>query len=148
MPDISPETKGAASERMTVLALDKSADGRNAAVAALTELYPNARIVDAASQLELEGAWTGPLPRLAIVAFELEDQNGLEAAERILKHAPATRVLVYAAAMPESVRRRLSEIGAGFMGAPVTAERILNAIDCCAAEHASAGRSVAAQAFM
>ena len=140
-------SNSAQGEAMTVIALDKTAEGRGAALAALCGLYPTARVIGAASLRELEQKWSGPLPVMALVAFELDGENGLEAARRIAKHSAKTKVLVYARAMPESVRRELSQIGCGFMGAPVTADRILNALDCCAAEKALADRSATAQAF-
>lgn len=147
MSDTLANSKNDHPESVPLIALDKNAEGRAAALASLQELYPSSRVVGAGSVRDLEAGWSGPLPRLAVVAFELDGQNGLEAAQRIIKLSPNTQVLVYADAMPESVRRRLSELGCGFMGAPVTADRILNALDCCAAEKALACRSATFQAF-
>lgn len=131
----------------TVLALDKDGRGRAAALAALSELYPAARVIGASSQRELEKDWSGPMPKLALVAFELDAQNGLEATRRILKFSPDTQVLVYAKAIPETVRRQLFELGAGVTGAPVSAECILNALDCRAAECALISSTARAAAF-
>ncbi|MEM9726911.1 MAG: response regulator, partial [Pseudomonadota bacterium] len=133
------------------LVLGKSAEGRRAAVDALRVLRADVEIVEASSQKAAARDWSGALPAVAVVAFDLEGQNGLEAARKIRALSPDTKIVVYSAtvgpAMPEAARRELSELNCGVAEGPLTADTILNALDACAAQRAALRAACAAHAF-
>lgn len=135
------------SEISRLVVLDQDEAARKEAVEVLSALFPQAEIVEAASQRELQASWTGPAPELALIGLALADETGLDAARRIRQVAPACRIVLCAPGAPESVRAGAATISCALIAAPASADKIVAALDGIAAEQALSDRAAAALAF-
>lgn len=131
----------------TILVLDGVEARSSDLVESLRELFPSARLVETADLAGFEAALGRETPDLAAIRLTLAGANEFEAAERCREKSSAMRVVLSAAAAPESLRRRAAELGCAMITVPATAEKVLAALDCCAAERAQTERAVTAQAY-
>lgn len=130
-----------------LLIVDNDRARRRETIDALTELYPQAEMLEAADADEAEALWRDHAPTLAALAFDLAGETGLEIAERLRGRNASAKLMLYSASVPESVRREAAKISCALIESPVTAEKVVAALDACAAAHARVDSKVAAQAF-
>ncbi|MEL6980635.1 MAG: hypothetical protein AAGM38_18485 [Pseudomonadota bacterium] len=134
-------------EMKRVVLLDRDAAGRREAAAALSGLFPGAALAEAASLQEAQAGWSGPAPDMVMVGLARDDASGLETLRRIRAMAPDALLCLYAEATPESVRAALCELRCAMISTPVSADKIVAALDCAAAEQALGDRAATALAF-
>lgn len=131
----------------SILILEADAPQAGDLVAALREVFPNARFRRATNLAAFYAALAAETPDLAAVRLTLDGVNEFEAIERCRAESAEMRLILNAISAPEPIRHRAVELECAIITVPATAEKVLAALDCCAAERAKSARNAAAYAY-
>lgn len=108
---------------VTVLIVDDSKLARIVAGKALAELQPDWQKVEAGSGAQALDLLAGGMTAdIALIDFNMADQNGLELASEIRAQHPDMPIAIITANIQDEIIAQAREVGAAFIAKPVTSE--------------------------
>jgi len=107
-----------------ILIVDDSKLARMAVNKALNALYPDWTRIEASNADEAVTSVKEKSPDIALVDFNMPGRDGLELAAELRRSKPRMRVAVVSANRQKEVVNRTRDIGATFLGKPLTDEAL------------------------
>lgn len=112
----------------SVLVVDDSRVARMLLRNMILSVHPHWIITEVASGEEAIEYANVETPNYITMDFNMPDMNGIEAAEKILQHAPQTTIALFTANVQASTRAQAESMGIGFVGKPITEASIKQAL--------------------
>lgn len=112
----------------SVLIVDDSRVARMLIRNMILSIHPHWIITEAVNGKEAIEHANVETPNYITMDFNMPDLNGIEAAEKILNHAPQTVIALFTANVQASTRARAESLGIGFMGKPITEASVKQAL--------------------
>lgn len=109
----------------TILVVDDSRVSRMMISAVIKNLFPEWGIVEAGNADEaLVAIKENSNIDLVILDFNMPGMDGLELAERLVGLLPNAKLSLLTANIQDSIQRKASELGIGFVKKPITQDKI------------------------
>ena len=112
----------------SVLIVDDSRVARMLIRNMILGVHPHWIITEMASGREAIEYANVETPNYITMDFNMPDMNGIEAAEKILQHAPQTVIALFTANVQAHTRAQAEKLGIGFVGKPITEASIKQAL--------------------
>ena len=117
-----------ASPIKSALVVDDSRVARMLLRNAILGIHPHWIITEVASGKEAIKYANVETPNYIIMDYNMPDMNGIEAAKQILQYAPQTIIALFTANVQASTQAQAESLGIGFVGKPITIDRINQAL--------------------
>ena len=112
-----------------IMLVDDSISARHGMRKALTDVFPEAEIVEAKDADTAEIVFRDAEPELAILDYNMPGRNGLELAEVLLKSGTATRVVLCTANIQKPVKTRAAVLGIPVINKPIFPDKLRAALN-------------------
>ena len=113
----------------SVLVVDDSRLARMLISKYILSLHPHWLIIEANSGQEAVEKAKVESPNYITMDYNMEGMTGAEAAQQILEYAPQTTIALFTANIQASTRAQALSLGIHFVGKPVTANSVQQALD-------------------
>lgn len=112
----------------SVLIVDDSRVARMLIRNIILSIHPHWIITEAVNGKEAIEQVQVETPNYVTMDYNMPDMNGIEAAKQILQYAPQTIIALFTANVQASTQAQAQELGVGFVGKPITIDRINQAL--------------------
>lgn len=112
----------------SVLIVDDSRVARMLIRNIILSIHPHWIITEAINGKEAIEQVQVETPNYVTMDYNMPDMNGIEAAKQILQYAPQTIIALFTANVQASTQAQAQELGVGFVGKPITIDRINQAL--------------------
>ncbi len=108
----------------TVLVVDDSSLARMMVRKMFSQQYPSWRVVEARDGAEALQVVSGQPVQLAFIDYNMPGINGIELATQLLQSTPTLAIHLVTANVQQKMQERAEALGIGFIGKPVTPDKI------------------------
>ena len=112
----------------SVLIVDDSRVARILIRNIILSIHPHWIIAEAINGKEAIEQVQVETPNYVTMDYNMPDMNGIEAAKQILQYAPQTIIALFTANVQASTQAQAESLGIGFVGKPITIDRINQAL--------------------
>lgn len=112
----------------SVLIVDDSRVARILIRNIILSIHPHWIIAEAVNGKEAIDMVKVETPNYITMDYNMPDMNGIEAAKQILQYAPQSTLVLFTANVQASTQAQAESLGIGFVGKPITVDRINQAL--------------------
>ena len=112
----------------SVLIVDDSRVARILIRNIILSIHPHWIILEAINGKEAIEQVQVETPNYVTMDYNMPDKNGIEVAQQILQHAPRTIIALFTANIQANTQAQAEKLGIGFIGKPITVDRINQAL--------------------